>query len=258
MTACMTALPLSASVATFTVAGAGEEAWNQVFSSIGIAESRGGNASILVAGSQADAGTAKLTAGHILILEGDSAAARVLGIVPQKQTVSVRHIVDNHAPDMQIVWQQEAQIPVATLPADFEVFARERWKNAPVEAGKRTADGAILWLATDPGKQGTERYPYLLQALTDLGLDLPARSADIWAFFDSAYRSRADVDYLARRWRQAGISVIHAAGWHNMEPDAERDEYLRNVIAACHRNAILVYAWLELPHVSDEFWGEHP
>jgi hypothetical protein len=27
---------------------------------------------------------------------------------------------------------------------------------------------------------------------------------------------------------------------------------------ACHRNAILVYAWIEFPHVSEEFWRRHP
>ena len=30
------------------------------------------------------------------------------------------------------------------------------------------------------------------------------------------------------------------------------------MIAACHANGILVYAWLELPHVSEKFWDEHP
>ncbi|HZU29248.1 MAG TPA: hypothetical protein VFA04_27245, partial [Bryobacteraceae bacterium] len=34
--------------------------------------------------------------------------------------------------------------------------------------------------------------------------------------------------------------------------------YLRRLIEACHRNAILVYLWLELPHVSDKFWDAHP
>jgi hypothetical protein len=38
----------------------------------------------------------------------------------------------------------------------------------------------------------------------------------------------------------------------------ERDEYLRNLIAACHREGVLVYAWFELPHVSDKFWQDHP
>ncbi|MGH7488479.1 MAG: hypothetical protein ACREMY_23210, partial [bacterium] len=30
------------------------------------------------------------------------------------------------------------------------------------------------------------------------------------------------------------------------------------MIEACHRHAILVYAWLELPHVSEKFWSDHP
>jgi hypothetical protein len=30
------------------------------------------------------------------------------------------------------------------------------------------------------------------------------------------------------------------------------------LIEACHREGILVYAWLELPHVSEKFWSAHP
>ncbi len=48
------------------------------------------------------------------------------------------------------------------------------------------------------------------------------------------------------------------AAWHYWEPDPEADEYLRHLIDACHRKGILVYAWLELPHVSEKFWDEHP
>ncbi len=98
----------------------------------------------------------------------------------------------------------------------------------------------------------------MLQALVDLGLPLPVRATNLWAFFDSSYRIRADVDYLAARWRQSGIGVLHVAAWHNMDPDATQDEFLKRLIEACHRNAILVYAWIELPHVSEKFWADHP
>ena len=69
---------------------------------------------------------------------------------------------------------------------------------------------------------------------------------------------RADVEYFAERWRQAGIAALHVAAWHFYEPDAERDRYLRSLIEACHRRGILLYAWLELPHVSEKFWNDHP
>jgi hypothetical protein len=67
-----------------------------------------------------------------------------------------------------------------------------------------------------------------------------------------------DLDYFAERWRKAGISALHVAGWHYWESDAENDNYLRKLIEACHRKAILVYVWLELPHVSEKFWAKHP
>jgi hypothetical protein len=118
--------------------------------------------------------------------------------------------------------------------------------------------GAVLWIAVAPGPRGYDRFPYLPQALADLGLAAPFRSARLWAFFDSAYRSRVDVDYFALRWRQAGIAALHVAAWHYWEPDPQADEYLRRLIEACHRNAIQVYAWIELPHVSERFWDQHP
>jgi len=125
-------------------------------------------------------------------------------------------------------------------------------------AGVRRGAGAVLWVATSPGPLGYERFPYLLAALHDLGLEPPFRSARLWAFFDSAYRTRADLSYLAARWRKAGISSLHVAAWHYYEPEADRDAWLAKLIETCHREGILVYGWLELPHVSDRFWEDHP
>jgi hypothetical protein len=113
-------------------------------------------------------------------------------------------------------------------------------------------------VAAPPGERGSERFPYLLSALTDLGLEAPFRTSRLWVFFDSAYRSRVDLDYFAAKWRQAGISALHVAAWHYYESDPERDRYLADLIRACHREGILVYAWLELPHVSELFWEQHP
>ncbi len=48
------------------------------------------------------------------------------------------------------------------------------------------------------------------------------------------------------------------AAWHFYEMDPDQDHYLTQLIAACHREGILVYAWLELPHVSEQFWALHP
>ena len=144
------------------------------------------------------------------------------------------------------------------MPAGVMVFTRERWTGAPMTAGLRRGAGAVLWIAAPPGERGYERFPYVLEALTDLGLEAPFQTSRLWAFFDSAYRSRVDLDYFAARWRKSGIAALHVAAWHFYERDAERDQYLRKLIEACHHEGILVYAWLELPHVSDKFWEDHP
>ncbi|MFL6465195.1 MAG: hypothetical protein ACJ73N_12395 [Bryobacteraceae bacterium] len=242
----------------FLVNGTDPGPWRKIFGAVGIAETRGDDASVIVLGSNDPSDVLSLSAKHLVIIEGTGIAAQKAGVMTESQIVPVRQIRDSHAPKMQIIWEHPESVPLAKLPSDFQVFATEKWKGAPVIAGKRTDGGAILWVATAPGPSGSECYPYLLQAAADLGLELPLRTTQLWAFFDSAYRIRADVDYLAQRWRKAGISVLHVAAWHNMEPDTTQDEYLKELIEACHRNAILVYAWLELPHVSEKFWADHP
>src|SRR5712692_9458994 len=97
----------------------------------------------------------------------------------------------------------------------------------PMLAGFRRGMGAVLWVGVSPGEHGYERFPYILHALSDLGLQPPFRSARLWALFDYSYRTRVDLDYFAAQWRTAGIAALHVAAWHFYETNPERDEYLR-------------------------------
>ncbi len=256
--------PVLASSSSFAVTGTATEPWRRVLSCVGLTSTpqQGSTISpdteVLVAGPESTLDVAAYSETHFVILEGYSKTATALGLTAESRTVSVRQVADTHAIGTRIIWEHAQPVAVPHLPSDFRVFATERWNNTPVLAGKRTVRGGVLWVATSPGPTGIERYPYVLNALGDLGVTFPASATNLWAFFDSPYRIRADVDYLAHRWRQSGISALHVAAWHNMEDDPIQDEYLKRLIAACHRNAILVYAWLELPHVSEQFWAKHP
>ena len=203
---------------------------------------------------------ARVERGAILILEGESSLADLLRLPARggRTRCECRASPMCTAPTLPIVWEKGLELPVFEIPEGAQVFARERWTGAPLTAGFKRGAGAVLWVAAPPGERGYERFPYLLNALADLGLDPPFRSNRLWAFFDSAYRSRVDVDYFAARWRKAGIAALHVAAWHNFEPDPEGDAYLKKLIEACHREGILVYAWFELPHVSEKFWADHP
>jgi len=257
-------VPLLASAATYSFHVAGDDPgpWPNILSSVGIMNGAQAPSNLFIVRRGAP-GTAsqwldKINQGAVVVLEGESEIADALGIRPSKKHVVVRSIIDNRALKLSIVWATAVEIPVFEVPNAARVFAVERWEGAPVLAAVHRGSGSALWLATSPGGQGYERYPYLLQALAELGITPPFRAARLTAFFDAAYRSRVDLDYFAVRWRQAGIAALHVAAWHNFEPEAQADEYLRKLIGACHRNGILVYAWLELPHVSERFWMDHP
>ncbi|MGP8247184.1 MAG: hypothetical protein ACLQVN_22040 [Bryobacteraceae bacterium] len=235
--------------------------WPEMLGSIGMEATPMEEARVFVAraGTPASAEwAARVEGGAFLILEGQSALAEQFGIRSGQTVVRVESLRDVHRPELPIIWEKALELTVVEVPRDALVFARERWTGTPVEAGWRQGKGAILWIAAPPGEHGYERFPYLLQALCELGFEPPFRGEGLWAFFDSAYRSRVDLDYFAARWRAAGISALHVAAWHFQERDADRDEYLEKLIAACHREGVLVYAWFELPHVSEKFWDDHP
>ena len=189
---------------------------------------------------------------------GDSPEARSYGFVPTSRQVTVRGITELRNPKLQVIWQEPMQAPVFEMPAAARVFSRERWTGAPLAAGLVANGKPVLWTAVSPGTRGFERFPYLPQDLADLGLQPRLESRSLWVFFDSSYRLRADPDYLAARWRRGGVAALQVAAWHFWERDPERDAWLDKLIAACHRHAILVYAWIEFPHVSEAFWNAHP
>jgi hypothetical protein len=245
----------------FSVLSEDAGAWPAILSSIGLERQPAAISHVFVARTGAAASTewnGRVANGAILVLEGESSLAEMFGFRRTADSAKITSLTDIHRPALPIVWEKGLELPVFALPAGAKIFAQDRWSHAPLMAGFRRGSGAVLWVAVPPGERGYERFPYLLNALADLGLDPPFRSSRLWAFFDSAYRSRVDLDYFAARWRASGIAALHVAAWHFYESSPEQDQYLRDLIAACHRQGILVYAWLELPHVSDRFWADHP
>ncbi len=236
--------------------------WPAILSSAGLLPGKSGRSAVTVLGdaSRADAEEwrARLEAGELAVIEGGSPFAEHFGIRAGERRVAVRNVKSHRRPDLAVIWEKECELPVFEIPPDAELFAEDRWSGAPLAAGVRVGAGGLLWVAVSPGTKGHERFPYLLHALTELGMEPPFRSRNLWAFFDSSYRMRVDLAYFAKRWRQAGIGALHVAAWHFFEPDEDRDAYLHRLVEECHRNAIQVYAWIEFPHVSEQFWHHHP
>jgi hypothetical protein len=246
----------------FFVAGPEPGPWPQLLGSIALVERPAAEARVVVVpsniGGEPAAWLARADSGAILIVEGNSALARALGFHATAQRALVRRVEDLRDPGLAITWRHAVTLPVFHVPKEARVFCRARIGKAPLMAGFQRGRGAVLWLAVPPGPQGYERFPYLLQALSDLGLRPLFESRRLWAYFDAGFDDRKNADTQVRQWRQAGIAALHVAGWEYYDASDEGDAYLTRLIDACHREGVLVYAWLELPHVSDDFWQDHP
>lgn len=245
----------------FAVLGDDPGPWPQILSAVGFQPQAAAAADIVVLRPGAPAVSQlaeRVEQGAFVIVEGASTAAELFGFRAGKDHVVVGSVEDVHRPKLPIIWQKAVELPRFEIPKTARIFAKERWTGAPLIAGYTSGRGAVLWVVANPGERGYERFPYILQSLNDLGLTPSLRSARLWAFFDYAYRMRVDLDYFAARWRASGIATLQVAAWHYYDPDPERDRYLNTLIESCHRHGILVYAWIELPHVSGQFWRAHP
>ncbi len=229
---------LQGAAADFTVRVADPDAWRPLLSSVGVEPTTG--------------------EARIRVVVGDEPAALEAGVVQRDELIRIASLEDLHDPDQGIFWKEPGQAPRFELPPGAEVFTREKPSGAPLVAALPSDSELLLWVAEPPGPSGYDHFPFLLQALVDRGLRTPFRGDRLWAFFDSSYRLGADPDLLARRWRDEGIAGLHVAAWHFFDGDPAKDDYLDRLMAACRRHGVLVYAWLELPHVSEGFWESHP
>jgi hypothetical protein len=245
----------------FHVASARHESWSGILESFGLPAQEAAQASVVVLpqdGAAPEGLLERVRNGRILVLEGDSPTGRILGIHPTSRRVSVRTVRDIHHPSLPICWEKAVDVPVFELPETARVLVRDRVRGAPLMAEFRHGAGSVLWVAVSPGPQGYERFPFLLQSLSETGLKPLFRSRRLWAFFDCAFQRDREPEELAREWRRMGLASVHVGAWDFFEPNSAEDGRLRRLIEACHREGVLVYAWLELPHVSTAFWERHP
>jgi YD repeat-containing protein len=198
--------------------------------------------------------------GAVLVSEGISPLTKQLGFRPGK-TIAVSQLEEIAYPDVEIQWEKEEQVTILQPPEKSIVLNRESQSAEPIVCLLPRGRGNCLLLAAELNPQAGEayaRFPYFLQSLQRAGVAFPFRSERLSALFDYAYRLNENPDTLAEFWKETGIRALHVNAWNFYDGDQDAEAYLQKTIDACHRNGILVYAWLELPHVSIEFWQKHP
>lgn len=222
---------------------------------------------VVVAGAEAAALPAELCArlvafvergGH-LVTALPSPLARALGVRSTGQAVKVRGAVEALSPALQIRWRAPAELTPFSAPGGSRVLAWAPGRSRPLVTAFAYGRGKVLFLGVElaeDGPGGGGRFPGFLQAVgSALGIEPPLASPRLTAYADLGDHPGADPGALAVEWHRRGIREVHLGTWQLTESNHALFE---GVISACHRQGILVYAWLEPPEVSTAFWDAHP
>lgn len=194
--------------------------------------------------------------GGVLLHWGKTALAEELGVQFGGGEREVAEVTDRGF-DRTVRLREPRPVAVPAFPASAEILAEGKEEEVPLLAVLPVGDGKLFYSALppfDPGGGGP--YPYLFNALQDHGLLSPVcRAKRLEVYFDWSQREEVAVEDLVKLWARHGVRAIHAAAWHEY-PEWTYD-YGR-LLELAHQNAMLVYAWLALPLVSEKFWGDHP
>ena len=197
--------------------------------------------------------------GANIILERPSELSAAMGIMPQESRRVLQSVVDEYYPTVSIQWAGPDTLTDFETEFDYITYASDPTSGRPAVIGGEYGEGRYLYWGThfDPESEGGYgRYPFLLEMVRyQFGLKPLLRREMVEIFFDPGSREEISVEDLIKMWRKNGVRTIHAAGWHSYR-DYTYD-YGR-LIELAHQNAMRVYLWLELPHVSDKFWLDHP
>ncbi len=197
--------------------------------------------------------------GMNVILEKESDLSARIGINSIGDFKSVKTVRDEYYPQVGIHWKETGLYKNIEVPIEYVTYFSEINTGDPLIIGGEYGEGKYLYIATlfDPTtSQGYGRYPYFL--------DLIQRQFDLWpivrrdqaeVYFEPGDREDVSIEDLVKMWKEYGFRRIYVSGWH-VYPDWTY-EYER-LIELAHQNAMLVYLWLELPHVNEQFWENHP
>ena len=200
-----------------------------------------------------------LSQGMNLILEKESELSARIGITTESEEKEIQEVRDEYYPNVNIQWRKSGTYRSFDVPIEYVTYYSEKQSNDPVVIGGEYGEGKYLYFATlfDPNTaMGYGRYPYFLDIIQrqfELWPGIKRECAEI--YFEPGAREDVSIEDLIKIWKKSGFRKIYVAGWHiyrNWTYDYER------LIRLAHENAMPIYLWLELPHVNETIWEDHP
>jgi len=201
---------------------------------------------------------AEVRAGLDVVVEGECALARQLGVAFTGVDAETDGAVDRRHPGVALQWSET--LPFREFQATgLTVFCTDRDSGSALMAGGRLGAGKWIYSAAPldaANGWGYGRLPYFHEAFLDwFGLEPSLWRNKLIAYLDWADVSSQNPCEVATKLKEHGIGEIHLSAFYKF---ADCQDAFRVFVEACHGQGILVYAWLELPMLSADFWERHP
>lgn len=197
--------------------------------------------------------------GTPLLLDGATPLVEALGVkAAGKRGDLARYHWDHYASDP-VRLPGRLTYSKFKLSRGLKLLAFGSNENDPLVVSGNHGRGKFIYSAipVEP-QQGMvfQFLPFLAQAIVDELNIAPSLAADnLCVYVDFGGEPRADPVAVAAQLKGWSVREVHLGAFYGS--DVFR-EFVPRFIAAAHQQGIAVYAWLEYPMVSKEFWEQHP
>jgi hypothetical protein len=141
----------------------------------------------------------------------------------------------------------------------LQVLAYDPRHNAPLVVSGSHGQGRFIYSAVplEPAEGMVFQYlPFLAQAIVDELHVAPTLAADnLCIYIDFGGEPKVDPAVVVAQLKSWSVREVHLGAFYGSEMF---QDFVPRFLAAAHREGIAVYAWLEYPMVSQEFWDQHP
>ena len=198
-----------------------------------------------------------LEGGMPLLLDGSTPLAEKLGVkaTGTRRTIR-RYDWENYAQDSVELPRRLAYSRIK-MGRPLQVLANDS-KSPLVVAGNR-GQGRFIYsgVPLEPREGMVFQYlPFLAQAIADELHIVPTLAADnLCVYIDPGGEPKDDPAMIVAQLKSWSVREVHLGAFYGS--DGFKD-FTPRFITAAHREGIAVYAWLEYPMVSQEFWDQHP
>jgi hypothetical protein len=197
--------------------------------------------------------------GMPLLLDGSTPMAKELGVRAAGTRLEInRYHWDDYA-DQPVRLPGRLTYSRSQVSGAFRVLAYDAGHNAPLVVSGSRGQGRFIYSAIplEPQEGMVFQYlPFLAQAIVDELHVAPTLAADnLCVYMDVGGEPKVDPAVVVAQLKSWSVREVHLGFFYGSE---SFQEFIPRFLAAAHQEGIAVYAWLEYPMVSQEFWDEHP